>query len=167
MRKRASNTRALTAIEKSFKSGDFFELREIGLWLSADCPLTAEPFLRTQMKEDSEHTLNLEGLPSTLFDSGTAYYFEESKYGWKKRMSLMGCGANEFLAQMAKEYGYDAIAEKLMTVKAIPYDCYDIVSADEKTITFRNILSKEFRVDKDSLRSPSLLRDKKGLLQHW
>ncbi len=162
--KAPSNTRALTAIEKSFKSGDFFELREIGLWLSADCPLTAEPFLRTQMKEDSEHTLNLEGLPSTLFDSGTAYYFEESKYGWKKRMSLMGCGANEFLAQMAKEYGYDAIAEKLMTVKAIPYDCYDIVSADEKTITFRNILSKEFRVDKDSLRSPSLLRDKKGAL---
>ena len=148
-------TRIKDRIIKVFKGGDYFELRTLALWLTADCPLTAAPFMRAWMQECAFHTLNyglgkegLEGL-----NEETAYYFEEARLGWTRYMSLNGCGSNELLSEMAEEYGYSQIADKLLTVKEIKFDDYKIDNTEGREITICNRIGQTLKISKNSFRS--------------
>ena len=148
-------TRIKDRITRGFKDGNYFDLRTIALWLTADCPLTAAPFMREWMQENAFHTLNY-GLKNTKIqglDEETAYYMEEARLGWMPYMSLNGCGSNELLAQIADQYSFPLIAEKLLTIKEIDFDSYVIEDKKGKNITVRNQIGNTFSIAKDSFKT--------------
>ncbi|MCM1142349.1 MAG: DUF3843 family protein [Muribaculum sp.] len=147
-------TRTKDRIKKGFKEGNFFDLRTIAMWLTADCPLTAAPFMRDWMQENAFHTLQY-GLKNTKIEGineETAYYMEEARLGWMPYMSLNGCASNELLAEMADQYGFPELAEKLLTIKEVEFDSYIIEDTKGKNINVRNKIGNTFKVAKDSFR---------------
>lgn len=153
-------------VKSVFKTGDYFQLRTLGLWLAADNPLTAAPFMRAWMMENAVKTMHhlskhehLEGL-----DPEATYYNEEARLGWLRYMSINGCGSNELLSEMAELYGYPELATKLLTVKEIRLDAYKIDNAEGKYVTISNEIGKTYSVTKDSFRFGVDWKNMKGVI---
>lgn len=152
-------------VKSVFKSGDYFQLRTLGLWLTADHPLTAAPFMREWMMENAYHAMkhlnkfeDIEGL-----DPEVGYYNEEARHGWKRYMSLNGCGSNELLSEIAEQYGYPELSAKLLTIKEIPLEAYEIDNAEGKYVTISNHLGKTMSIVKDSFRAGVDWKNMKGV----
>lgn len=144
--------RSLDTIKKVFKKADFYALRTLGIWLAADNPITASPYMREDMMESAHEALDdyLEmKIPGINLQQ--TYYFEEAARGWAKYMSMIGCSSADLLSEMALQLDFEDCAEKLKTVGRPIIGKFEIKSGTDRThITFVGVDGEEYSVRKDS-----------------
>lgn len=144
--------RAANTLKQKLRDGDYFQLRTLGLWLTADCPLTAAPFMRQDMDRTVMYQTDDFRRKNPKFDINyeTVYYYLEAESGWCRYISMDGCGSNVILAEMAREAGCKKTAEDLDSVKVYENVKFSVKNAQGAYVLVEDQLGKEFRVRKNS-----------------
>lgn len=116
------------------------------------CPLTAAPFAEADMMESAKRAQNRLGsrYAEGQFDMNMALYFEKAHRSWMDYMSILGCSTQTFIAELARIYGFDDLANKLQNVKLIMPGSYIFEGFQGKNILFKDLLGKEYKVTKSS-----------------
>lgn len=156
--------RVRDVIRKILREEDYYGLRTLGLWLTADQPLTAIPFLRHQMRYDAEKEYDYYREKDFHISMDQAYYFQEAGYGWTRYMSLLGCGSNELLAEIARIENKSELADKLFTIGRPYTEVYHIGEVKGKYLLLTDRAGREFKVMKNSLGQNPDLDSLKGVV---
>lgn len=159
-----ATTRVSDYIHRVFKRGDYYELRSLALWLSAFCPLTAVPFMDEHIDCLACDIMDFyrERLSNEI-STTAAFYMAECDVAWLEYMGLTGYSTAQLLSRIARQHGYEKVADILLTVKSEPTTFYTGESVNEdNTVTFRNEMGETFRVSKDSLNKNAILDDFKS-----
>lgn len=157
-------SRTADAVGKVFRKHDYFELRSLGLWLAADHPLTADPYLRADMMEDTENILDSFADHDLDFGVEEALCYAEAGYGWRQYVGMMGCGSWQYLAEMARLRGLEETAALLDTVKCRNNDEYEIIRSDKNSLWLKSLTGEEFEVDKASVKAGNHFKNSKAVL---
>ncbi len=146
-------SRAARTLLSILQSGDYYKLRSLGLWLSADCPLTNDPELRFSIIDSTESFLRESEENETPISAPMAAYISESSAAWAKYMSMLGCPASKYLAEIARIHNMPEMAAKLETVKTVSYSAFQIVDSDSKYFHLVDLAGQKFNVCRSSFKT--------------
>lgn len=142
-------TRVADWLRKSFRKGEYIDIREIAGWLVFRNPLCYIPDFLNSIEEQTEK--------ACMDDSSDAGIIEMLAYGlmssesWQRSMSPMGCPSRILTAALAAEFGYDKLADDIDGIEVLPKQIYAIAQ-DKKTrrIFFETSDNKSLEVERDS-----------------
>lgn len=143
-------TRTYDKMRKVLRNCDYFEVRELGYWLSISNPLTASPYAYDDMLDRAAID------EESMTDSGRkipfdmALYFRQAAAGWTDRMSMNGCPVNKLLAVIARKRGHNELADKLDNLKVFKHIIYKVESAAGRCVNLVDEINRNYRVVKSS-----------------
>lgn len=147
-------------IRKTLRKGDYYEVRSLGEWLVLDNKLMSAPNAKIDMIEEAKRlSESYEELGIEL----SIYYIKSIK-AWTPYCGQMGCRSSLYLAEMARELGFEALASKLENLQTINTELFKVNRSIKDDIILEDISGEEFIVDKKSFRKGSQFRDVKGYL---
>lgn len=129
------NSRVKNHITNTFKKGEYFDIRFLALWLSSDCKLTAAPWIREQIKQDTEVLLNSNAARENAYE---ITYYCQVAYSWLDYVSMMGIPTNILLSRLASQFGFEKEAALLNGVEHISLSTYEIVSRTKEVMTIKD-----------------------------
>lgn len=146
------SNRTSDVIKKACKTDDFYLLRSLGLWLSADFPLTAIPFLNYRMEKEFEVSMRKKSNTYQLshMDPGQIYYYIKANNGWSKYITMLGCSSSMLLSEIVRLHGFDKIADKLLTIGDPITGLFRIQEVTAKEFKVKDEYGEVYNVSKDS-----------------
>lgn len=142
-------TRVSDWLRRSFRNGEYIDIREVATWLVFRNPLSYIPEFLDTIQESAGNAYVNGRIDARVLEP-TVYGILASDT-WQRSMSPMGCPARTLTAAMAAEFGYDALAEEIEAIEVLPKQIYAI-SQDKKTrkIFFETSSHKLLEVKRDS-----------------
>lgn len=135
-------------VRKTFKDKDYYQLRQLALWLVADCKLTGVPGVREEIMrqvvdfcEDKGNDVDIEKI----------YYFCETDFAWVPYISMMGMPAHKLLASLAAQYGCSASADLINGMEVRERGWYKILSTAGESLIVEDDFGEELKLTKKSL----------------
>lgn len=150
--KASRSNRTSDVIKKACKTNDFYLLRVLSLWLSADFPLTAIPYLKDRMEKEFE--MSVRRMTNTNHLSHLTpeqiYYHIKVSHGWMKYITMLGCSSSMLLSEIVRLYGFDKIADKLLTIGDPITGLFRIQEVTANEFTVKDEFGDVYNVLKDS-----------------
>lgn len=150
-------TRVADWMRRSFRKGEYIDIREIANWLVFRNPLCYIP--------DFMNSIETETTKAYMDGRVDASRLEQMSYGlvasesWQRSMSPMGCPSRTLTAAVAAEFGYEELAADIEEIEVLPKQIYAIdqdrknrriffeTSDHEKLEVERTSFAKGFRPD--------------------
>lgn len=154
------SARVKNEITKIFKKSDFYDLRQLGLWIVADNKITATPFTREHIMEEA---VSYVGNSKGKMDIEMACYLNETEEAMSPHVSMLGCLTLKIVAELARYHGFDDTASKIDNMDVRLFGEYEIISTDRKFVYVKNALGETFNVIKSSIGKVPDFEDFKGM----
>lgn len=140
-------TRVADWLSKSFRNGDYMDIREIATWLVLENPLTYFP----DYKEDLLAELDDYILENPDINPGQIFYGCIARESWQRSMSAMGCPSRTLVAAMAEEFGYHERAVEIEAIEVLPQQIYKVTQERKsRKIIFEDSAHRGYTVERDS-----------------
>lgn len=140
---------------RSFRKGDYIDIREIANWLVFRNPFTYFPGFLDNLEIEFDSLLTDNSYDTTHIAQITYGYMASES--WQRSMSPMGCPSKILVAAIATEFGYDDTAKDIEEIEILPRQIYALsqdkksrkiifeTSAHEKIEVLRESFAKGFR----------------------
>lgn len=141
-------TRVHEYIGQMFKTNDFYAIRSLGLWLSADNPLTAVLNMREEILDDAETLANHSS--GMNIDFPQAYYYCEASKSFLDNVSMLGCPTATILEKLALYYHCDEAARLIATICTLPVAKFNVERFESDRIILVDKIGEKFPFDINS-----------------
>lgn len=142
-------TRVRDLLRKTFRSGEYIQVRTLAHWLSTQHPLTSSPFAKEHIDAEIEEA-EVEYASMGKLDSEQVAYIVNERYSWLDYIGLTGDPSNVLLGELARQCGFETVADKLLTVKEEPAGVYTVSRQDSRFLYITDDFGNEFKVIKQS-----------------
>ena len=136
-------------IDRNLGSRDYFQVRNVALWLNLDNPLTALPGLKRTVVQGFTEQMDKKNLPADV--SNRVLYAVLVGHAWRPATGPLGNHTRYWLAAMARQRGLDKQATRLEEFTIRAAQSYRIVSRDKAHIILEDYSGENLAMRTDSM----------------